>query len=110
VGQLGHVDESDALYRESIALVDVMIEHAATINIQRYFPAEMSDVYVKYCASLCRQKRYEEALGAIEKVRGRVESEALEHHASQPLHPATPEERELMHINIALVNTDDHAA
>jgi hypothetical protein len=43
------------------------------------------------------------------KVRGRVESEAVENHASQPLHPATPEERELKHFNIALVNTDDHA-
>jgi CHAT domain-containing protein/tetratricopeptide (TPR) repeat protein len=110
VGQLGHVDESDALYRKSIALVDVMIEHAATINIQRYLLAEMSDVYSGYFASLCRQKRYEEALGVLEKVRGRVESEALEHHASQPVHPATPEESELTRLNIALINTDDPAA
>jgi CHAT domain-containing protein len=110
VGQLGHVDESDALYRKSIALVEVMIEHAATINIQRYLLAEMSDVYSGYFASLCRQKRYEEALGALEKVRGRVESEALEHHASQPVHPATPEESELTCLNIALINTDDPAA
>ena len=48
VGQLGHVNESDALYRKSIALVDMMIQHAATINIQRYLLAEISDVYSGY--------------------------------------------------------------
>ena len=27
-----------------------------------------------------------------EKARGHIETEALEHHASQPIHPPTPEE------------------
>ena len=60
-------------------------------------------------AALCTAP-YEEALRALEKVRGRVESEALEHHASQPVHPATPEESELTRLNIALINTDNPAA
>ena len=43
----------------------------------------------------------------LEKVRGRIETEAIEHHASQPVHAPTPDERELTGLNVALINTDD---
>jgi CHAT domain-containing protein len=107
--KLGHVDQSDALYRKSVALVDVMIQHAPTTNIQRSLLAEMSDVYSGFFASLCDQKRYDEALKELENVRGRIETEALEHHASQPVHPATADEKQLTELNVALINTDDPA-
>ena len=109
VDKMGHAKEADGLYRKSIALVDTMIRHASTVNIQRQLLAEMSDVYSSYFASLCRQRRYDDALQALEKVRGRVETEALEHHVSQPLHAPTPEEQELTRLNISLINTDDSA-
>jgi CHAT domain-containing protein len=86
-----------------------MIQHAATTNIERYLLAEMSDVYSGYFGSLCAQKHYDQALQVLEKARGRIETEALEHHTSQPVHPPTPEERELTELNVALVNTDDPA-
>jgi CHAT domain-containing protein len=105
--KMGHAQEADTLYRKSIALVDEMIQHAATTNIERYLLAEMSDVYSGYFASLCAQKNYDEALQMLEKVRGRIETEALEHHTSQPVHALTPEERELTELNVALINTDD---
>jgi CHAT domain-containing protein len=107
--KMGHAQEADALYRKSVALVDEMIQHAATTNIERYLLAEMSDVYSGFFASLCDQKRYDEALQELEKVRGRIETEALEHHASQTVHAITPEERGLTELNIALINTDDPA-
>ncbi len=106
---MGHAKEADGLYQKSIALVDGMIQHAATTNIQRQLLAEMSDVYSDYFASLCAQKRYDDALQALERVRGRVETEALEHHASQPVHAPTPDEQELTRLNLALINTDDPA-
>ena len=109
IDKMGHAKEADGLYQKSIALVDGMIQHAATTNIQRQLLAEMSDVYSDYFASLCAQKRYDEALQALEKVRGRVETEALEHHASQPVHAPTPDEQELTRLNLALINTDDPA-
>lgn len=108
-GKMGHAEEADALYRKSVALVDEMIQHAATTNIERYLLAEMSDVYSGYFGSLCAQKHYDQALQVLEKVRGRIETEALEHHTSQPIHAPTPEERELTGLNVALVNTEDPA-
>ena len=109
VDKMGHSKEADTLYQKSIALVDGMIQHAATTNIQRQLLAEMSDVYSGYFGSLCAQKRYDEALQVLEKVRGRVETEALEHHANLPVHSPTPEEQELTRLNISLINTDDPA-
>ncbi len=109
IEKMGHAKEADGLYQKSIALVDGMIQHAATTNIQRQLLAEMSDVYSDYFASLCAQKRYDDALQALERVRGRVETEALEHHASQPVHAPTPDEQELTRLNLALINTDDPA-
>lgn len=107
--KMGHAEEADALYRKSVALVDEMIQHAATTNIERYLLAEMSYVYSGYFGSLCAQKHYDQALQVLEKARGRIETEALEHHSSQPVHPPTPEERELTELNVALINTDDPA-
>jgi tetratricopeptide (TPR) repeat protein len=108
--KMGHAQEADVLYSKSVALVDGMIQHASTVNVQRQLLAEMSDVYSGYFASLCAQKRYDEALQTLERVRGRVETEALEHHANQPVHPTTPEERELTELNLSLINTDDPGA
>ena len=105
--KMGHAKEADSLYRKSVALVDVMIQHAATTNIERYLLAEMSDVYSGYFSSLCKQERYDEALQMLERVRGRIETEALEHHTSQVVHPPTQEERELTRLNVALINTDN---
>ena len=107
MARLGHVEESNALYRASIALVDVMLQHAATVNIQRQLLTEMSDVYSGYFASLCTQKQYNEALNTLEKGRGRVEAEALQHHSSQTVHLETAGEKELTRLNIALVNADN---
>ena len=108
--RMGDHQSADALYRKSIALVDVMVQHAATSNIQRQLLAEMSDIYSGYFASLCTQSRYDEALQTLERVRGRVEAEALQHRGGQPIHSPTPEERELTRLNIALINTEGTGA
>ncbi len=109
IAKMGKAQESDGLYREAIALVNVMIQHASTVNIQRQLQAEMSDVYSGFFASLCAQKRFGEALNTLEQVRGRVETQALEHHETQPVHLPTTEEAELTRLNIALINTEDPA-
>lgn len=108
--KMGHAQEADGLYRKSIALVDQMIQHAATTNIQRQLLAEMSDVYSGYFASLCAQKRYNEALQILDNVRGRVETEALQHHVNEPIHAKTAAELELTRLNLSLINTDDPAS
>jgi CHAT domain-containing protein len=107
--KMGNASDADVLYQKSIVLVNGMIQHAPTVNIQRQLLAEMSNIYSGYFASLCSRKRYNEALQALEEVRGRVETEALEHHANQPLRPLTEQDRQLTRLNIALINSDDPA-
>jgi tetratricopeptide (TPR) repeat protein len=110
VSQMGHTKEAESLYLKSITLVDTMVRYAPTINIQSQLLAEMSDVYSGYFSSLCEQKRYAAALQTLEQIRGRVETEALEHHANQTVHAPTPEEIELTRLNLALINSDDPQA
>lgn len=105
--RMGNSRAADGFFRKSTTLVDAMIQRASTVTMQRRLMAEMSDIYSAYFASLCRQGRYDAALEALEKVRGRLEAEALEHHSSQLLHAPTPQEQELTRLNIALINTDD---
>jgi CHAT domain-containing protein len=105
--KMGQRSEADVFYRKGIILVDSMIQRASSVSIQRQLLAQMSDVYSGYFASLCNQDRYNDALQALERVRGRLETEALEHHETQPLHAPTAEEQELTRLNIALINTDD---
>lgn len=107
VGKMGNAEQSDVLYRKSIALVDNMLQHAATAGNQRQLLAEMSDIYSGYFASLSAQKRYDEALQTLEKVRGRIETDAIEHHESEPVHAPTPAERDLNSLNVALIQAED---
>jgi CHAT domain-containing protein len=105
--KMGNSSAADSLYRKSTTLVDAMIQRASTLSVERQLLAEMSDIYSAYFASLCRQSHYEDALQALEKVRGRLEAESLEHHSSLPPHAPTPQEQELTRLNIALINTED---
>ncbi len=105
--KMGHVQKADDLYRKSIILVNMMMQHAPTTNVQRELLAEMSDVYSGYFATLCTQHRYNEALQILDNVRGRVEAEALQHHQSEPIHELNDEDKRLTHLNISLINTDD---
>ena len=105
--KMGDSEAADSLFRKSTALVDAMIQRASTVSVERQLLVEMSDIYSAYFASLCRQSRYDDALRVLEKVRGRLEAEALQHHSSQPLHAPTPQEQKLTRLNVALINTDD---
>jgi CHAT domain-containing protein len=105
--RMGQANKAEGFYRKGITLVDAMIQRASTVGIQRQLLAQMSDIYSGYFGFLCARNRYNEAIQILEKVRGRLEAEALEHHESQPLHAPTAEEQELTRLNIALINTDD---
>ena len=108
--KMGRPQKAEGLYRKSIVLVDGMLQHAATSNVQRELIAEMSDVYSGYFAALCQQQRFNDALQVLENVRGRIEADALEHHGYEPIHAPTAAEKELTRLNVALINTDDPAS
>ncbi|MEA2259716.1 MAG: hypothetical protein QOJ51_2541 [Acidobacteriaceae bacterium] len=107
IEKMGHLGEAEVLFRKSIALVNEMIQNANAPTVQRQLLSEMSDVYSGYFASLSAQKHYDQALETLEQARGRVETEAIEHHSTEPAHAPTPEEKELTHLNLALIDTDD---
>ena len=67
----------------------------------------MSDVYSGYFDYLCSHQRYDEALTALEEVRGRIETHALEHHSPHTIQAETPEQASLNALNLALIDTDD---
>jgi tetratricopeptide (TPR) repeat protein len=106
LSQMGQARSADDLYLKSITLVNGMIEHAPTMNIQRQLLAEMSNVYSGYFSLLTSQKRYGEAFSILEQIRGRVETAALEHHNNEVVHAPTPGERELTALNLALINSE----
>ncbi len=110
IARMGQAQEADRLYRVGIALVNRMLQHAPTDNIQRQLIAEMSDVYSGYFASLCNQHQYNEALQILDNVRGRSEAQALQHRVSGPVHETTKEEKALTRLNLSLINTDDPAS
>ena len=105
--KMGNSKAADSYFRKSTTLVDAMVQRASTVSTERQMLAEMSDIYSAYFASLCRQGLYDDALQELEKVRGRLEAEALQHHTSEPLNPPTPQERELTRLNVDLINTED---
>ncbi len=105
--RLGMKTESETSYRKALALVNVLVQHAPNASVERQMLSESSEVYSGYFASLCDQNRFDEALGILEQVRGRIEAEALEHQAPQSAHVPTPEEQQLTRLNIALINAND---
>lgn len=110
VNKMGQAPAAETLYRKSIALVNRMMVNAPTVNVQRQLLVEMSDVYSGYFAMLCNQHRYNEALQILDNVRGRIEADAVRHHATMPVHEATAEEKALTKLNLSLISTDDPAS
>jgi CHAT domain-containing protein len=106
LSQMGQAKGADDLYLKSIILVNGMIEHAPSMNIERQLLAEMSNVYSGYFSLLTSQKRYGKAFSILEQIRGRVETAALEHHKDEVAHEPTPGERELTALNVALINSE----
>jgi CHAT domain-containing protein len=109
LNKMGKAKQAEELYRKSIALVNRMMGHVSTINVQRQLFVEMSDVYSGYFAMLCDQHRYNDALQILDNVRGRIEADAVQHHGTQPMHEATAEEMEVTRLNLSLISTDDPA-
>jgi len=69
--KLGQPKQAAILYKESTTLIDAMLAHAPTSNVERFVLTELSDVYSCYFASRIQQDDYNGALSVIEQARGR---------------------------------------
>jgi CHAT domain-containing protein len=105
--KMGQPKQADVLYKKSAALIDAMLAHAPTSSVERMLLGELSDVYSSYFANLAGQGDYDGALRVIEEARGRIEAQALLHHAYVRPHPETDAERHLTALNLKLIDTED---
>jgi CHAT domain-containing protein len=107
LAHMGRTAESNNLYQKSADLIDSLLAHVPTPDVERQLIAALGQVYSGYFDSLCTQGDYGSAFRIIEKARGRVEAQSLEHVQATDPHPAGPEEKELNRLNLELLATTD---
>lgn len=107
LAQMGELGASNDLYEKSADLIEALLAHAPTPGVERDLIAQLSEVYAGYFRSLCDQHRYAQALRVIEKARGRVETQALEHHVAVAPHSLTPSEERINSLDIQLLDTEN---
>ena len=108
--RMGKVHESNLLYQKSETLIDSLVATAPTPNVERELLTELREVYSGYFESLCRQGNLTEAFKTVEKARGRIEAQALEHHDLILPHDSTPRERQITQLNLQLIKSDSPRA
>ena len=107
--KLGRRKLSNSLYQRSTELIDSLLATAPTPNVERLLIEEVSEVYAGFFDSLCNQGDYAAAFNILERARGRIEAQALQHHSAIRVHQPTPAESRLVHLNLQLIDTDDPA-
>jgi CHAT domain-containing protein len=105
--KLGAKRRSRDLYLKSADIIDGMLANAPTPNIERILLSELGDVYSGHFALLSESGDYGDAFRVIERARGRVETQSLEHHDVTMPHQPAPEEKKLSNLQVLLLNTDD---
>ncbi len=110
LARLGNTKASNDLYEKSADLFDALLSKVPTPTVERQLLSDLSAVYVGYFVSLSNQGREADAFGVIERARGRVEAQALEHHELILPHEPNPAEQHLIELNLRLLNTDDRIA
>ncbi len=105
--RLGHTQESHALYTKSEALIDSLLATAPTPNVERELLTALSEVYSGDFELLSRERKFPQAFETIEKARGRVETQSLEHRAALEPHQPTLQEQRITELNLKLINSDD---
>ena len=107
LARMGRAKEAQTLYQKAADLIDAFLVHAPTPGIERDLIAQLGNDYSGYFNLLCDQNRYPEAFHVLEKARGRIEGQALEHHqAIDPTHLSSAEQS-LALLNTQLLQTDD---
>jgi CHAT domain-containing protein len=110
LGKMGHAKAARSLYEKSMTLVDSFLRTVPTPNVERLLVNELGRIYSSYYEALCSQGDLGQAFQTIEKARGRVEAQALEHHTVVPPHEPTAQERRITELNLELIKTDNASA
>jgi CHAT domain-containing protein len=105
--KLDRTQESHDLYKKSAILIDSLLATAPTPNVERELLTALSQVYSGDFELLSRERKYPEAFDAIEKARGRVEAQSLEHHAVLEPHQPTLQDQRISELTLQLINSED---
>ena len=105
--RLGQKREAENLYQKSTVLIDALLAHAPTRNVERLLLTELSEVYTGYFVAMSDEHDYASALRVLEEARGRIEAQALLHREPIQPHTPTPEEKKLTSLNLALIDAGD---
>ena len=108
--KLGRMQESHALYAKSAILIDSLLATAPTPDVERELLTALSRVYSGDFELLLSERKFSQAFDVIEKARGRIETQSLEHHAALDPHPPTLQEQRITELNLKLINSDDPSA
>ena len=109
LARLGRAKEAKTLYQKAADLIDAFLVRAPTPGIERDLIAQLGNVYSGFFNLLCDQKRYPEAFHILEKARGRIEAQALEHHQAIDPTQLSSAEQSLAQLNTQLLQTDDES-
>ena len=105
--RLGQKREAESLYKKSTVLIDALLAHAPTRNVERLLLTELSEVYTGYFVAMTDEHDYASAFRVLEKARGRIEAQALLHREPIQPHTPSPEEKKLTSLNLALIDAAD---
>ena len=105
--KLGRTQESHDLYTKSAVLIDSLLATAPTPDVERELLTALSQVYSGDFELLSNERNFSRAFEIVEKARGRVEAQSLEHHAVLEPHPPTLQEQRITELNLQLINSED---
>jgi tetratricopeptide (TPR) repeat protein len=107
--KMGNPTEAENLYIRGTQILDVMLGHVPTAEIERLLLTELSDLYNGYFELLSDDGRTGDAFRVIENARGRIEAQQLEYDQTEIPHAITAEDNQLQALEIALMKNDGTA-
>lgn len=105
--KLGRRGEAEHLYLKGADMLDVMLKHVPTPEIERLLLTELGDLYSGFFELLSDEGRYADAFRVIEQAHGHIEAQELEYDHTEEPHGSTPDDDQLRALELDLLNTDD---
>lgn len=107
LARMGRTGDAEALYQKSVSLIGTLLTAAETPTIERSLITDLGQVYVGQFELYAQEGKPGQALASVERARGRVEAQALEHHTVVEPHAPTAQEQNITRLNLQLIRTDD---
>ena len=104
--KMGYPAEAENLYIEGTEVLDLMLAHAPTAEMERLLLTELDDLYSGYFELLSDEGRDLDAFGVIERAHGRIEAQELEYDRTEVPRSATEDDKQLQALELGLLQGD----